>query len=259
MRSCTSPPGDAEDSADDNSPPRRKRIQSQRQRDATKNATEERTKKANKRARAAERAKTQAQNRAAATTVQQASDNDEIQRLRDEAQAERNAAEQELSTVQAQLESHDAPTSNTNQGSIPRPSRIDSVSIEVLRRYMDLEGSEHDIEWARIRSVVRDFLRAGRIEWTLRWKDQSTRRLAKIYDAIEDQLPALRRFRGSWATEYLTKGTFNNHKTYETCKNDGSKYRGKMKQAYRKAAALRANGVLARALLRMMTWIRGWK
>ncbi|KAF8874340.1 hypothetical protein BD779DRAFT_1678771 [Infundibulicybe gibba] len=235
-------PNDVEDSVHADSSPRRTRNKSRRARDAISNAMEERANKEARQARTMQRAQIRAQNRTAATTVEQAGDSDEVQQLKallHTAQAERAAAEQELSTIQAQLERHDASTSSVDDGSIPRPSRINSVTIALLRQHMDLEGPEHKIEWDRMRSVIRDFLRAGRVEWTLRWKDQPARRLAKIYDAIEDELPVLRRFRGSWATEYLSRSAFSNHKTYETCKDDGLKYRGKTKRIYRAAVALR--------------------
>ncbi|KAF8871342.1 hypothetical protein BD779DRAFT_1478287 [Infundibulicybe gibba] len=231
-------PLDVENSIDGSPERPRARRQSRHQIDATNNAMEERADRDDRRARATARANARAQNRVAARTVEQAGDDNEVQQLRAllyAAEAERDAAERELLTVQAELD-RDAP--DIDDEPIPRPSRISNSSVRLLRHHMNLVGSEHDIEWIRMRSVIRDYLRAGRIQWGLRWKEQPTRRLSKIYDAIEDDLPVLRRFQNSWATEYLAKNSFNGHKTYERCKDDGSRYRGKVKRIYKNAVAL---------------------
>ncbi|KAF8877396.1 hypothetical protein BD779DRAFT_1475273, partial [Infundibulicybe gibba] len=93
------------------------------------------------------------------------------------------------------------------------------------------------------KSTVRDYLRAGRVEWSRGWKGQRVRKLGKIYDAIEAEFPVLRRFLGSWGTEYLVKAAFNSHRTYTACKDDGLKYRGKMKRIRGQIAACRGRNV----------------
>ncbi|KAF8880389.1 hypothetical protein BD779DRAFT_1473849 [Infundibulicybe gibba] len=117
--------------------------------------------------------------------------------------------------------------------------RMNRVTTKLIRRHMGLEGVEHKAEWTDIRSTVREYLRAGHIQWSLGWKEQLALKLGKIYNAIEAEVPALQRFRSSWATEYLAKTSFASHKSYETCKNDGSKYRGKHRRICAQAAAHR--------------------
>ncbi|KAF8892957.1 hypothetical protein BD779DRAFT_1669972 [Infundibulicybe gibba] len=240
----------------------RAHVQSRRLTDAMNNAAEERTAKEARQAEATERSQNRARDKEAAMTVEQAGDSDEIQQLRaliHAVQARCDAAEQELSTTRAQLEHNNtfasggsASTSNNMIGEqnpiiIPRPSRTSQTSIHDIRCHMDLKGPEHDLEWARVRAVVREYLISGRIEWDLGWKAQSTQRLGKIYDAIEEKFPALRRFRSSWATEYLTRNAFNNHKTYETCKNDKTKYRGKNKWIRKLAIANREQHISSKS------------
>ncbi|KAF8873268.1 hypothetical protein BD779DRAFT_1477100 [Infundibulicybe gibba] len=220
----------------------RNRIQSRRQRDALDNLTEERAARAAKRAKTSERADRRAQHNAAANTVVRPSDNEEMQRLKEllhSTQAILSATEEELSAARAQVESSNALAADGGDELIPRPKRMDHVNIKRIRRYMNLEGDEHKDEWTNIRSTVREYLRAGRIQWSLGWKEQKSLKLGKIYNAIEAEVPALRRFRGSWATEYLAKHSFGSHRSYETCKNDGSKYRGKFKRLRAQAAAYR--------------------
>ncbi|KAF8868012.1 hypothetical protein BD779DRAFT_1684884 [Infundibulicybe gibba] len=201
----------------------RSRTQSRRQRDALDNLTEERAAKVTKRAKASKRAKDRAQHDAAAATV-----------------AVLSATEEELSAARAQMESNNAPAAaDGGDELIPRPKRMNRVTTKLIRRHMGLEGVEHKAEWTDIRSTVREYLRAGRIQWSLGWKEQPALKLGKIYNAIEAEVPVLQRFRSSWVTEYLAKTSFAGHKSYETCKNDGSKYRGKHRRICAQAAAHR--------------------
>ncbi|KAF8879027.1 hypothetical protein BD779DRAFT_1676565 [Infundibulicybe gibba] len=202
----------------------RRRISTQRWKDAMDNIAEDRAAKAARRAKATEQRKIRAQHEAAAATVVRASDTDEVQQLKEllhKLQSTLSATEEELSTARAQIEENNCADSDVEERSIPRPVRMDSISTRLLRRYMDLEGAEHQSEWINIRATVRRFLQVGRIEWSRGWKEQGSLKLGKIYDAIE------------------AENAFSNHKTYEVCKNDGSKYRGKVKRIRGQAAAHR--------------------
>lgn len=52
----------------------------------------------------------------------------------------------------------------------------------------------------------------------------------------EDIEPVLRRFRNSWATEYLAKEAFSSHKSYEFCKGNDETYRGKHRRTVQGSA-----------------------
>ncbi|KAJ7733365.1 hypothetical protein B0H14DRAFT_2639630 [Mycena olivaceomarginata] len=62
-------------------------------------------------------------------------------------------------------------------------------------------------------------------------------KLSKAYNAIEEAFPETCRFKGQWAIDRTVKQFWDNHKTYRSCVNNKSTYRGKQVAARRAARA----------------------
>lgn len=86
-----------------------------------------------------------------------------------------------------------------------------------------------------------------RIDWGSDWKGQQNRKLAKLFDAVsppshtrchesttspqvEEAEPSLRCFQNQWAVEYLAKEVFTNRKTYTSCRDNPTTYRGRRRR-----------------------------
>ncbi|KAJ7181158.1 hypothetical protein C8R46DRAFT_1211424 [Mycena filopes] len=110
---------------------------------------------------------------------------------------ERDAAE---ATIQRRPPSPRGPPSR----SIARPSNMSKVTVSDIRDHLDLAGSENDKAWNDLRTGVCRFIDAGMLNMSQGWKAQETRRLIKVYDAIEEAYPDLERFSSRWATAFLT-------------------------------------------------------
>ncbi|KAJ7635532.1 hypothetical protein DFH06DRAFT_675873 [Mycena polygramma] len=123
------------------------------------------------------------------------------------AQGERNVAER------------GAPTSRRTPGpadrSVKRPRNMAKVTIDSIRHALDLAGDDNDQHWTDIRGDVRRFMDAGMIDTKRGWKEQDNRRLGKVYTAIEDAYPELRRFDAQWGTMFLVHESFGSRRTYK--------------------------------------------
>ncbi|KAJ7165752.1 hypothetical protein C8R46DRAFT_1096159, partial [Mycena filopes] len=115
--------------------------------------------------------------------------------------------------------------------SIARPNNMSKVTVADIRDHLGLAGSENDQMWSSLRTSIRRFMHAGMLEMDQSWKAQDTRRLIKVYDAIEEAHPDLERFRGQWATAFL--------KTYKNCKGKDGTYRARNRQDRLAASRLR--------------------
>ncbi|KAJ7279502.1 hypothetical protein C8J57DRAFT_1221164 [Mycena rebaudengoi] len=73
---------------------------------------------------------------------------------------------------------------------------MSKVKISQVRTELGLADTKHDQEWSNLRTSVRRFMDAELLDMRVGWKEQDTRRLIKIYDAIEGAYPDLERFRG---------------------------------------------------------------
>ncbi|KAJ7686682.1 hypothetical protein B0H17DRAFT_1071499 [Mycena rosella] len=140
----------------------------------------------------------------------------------DRARAERNAAEG------ANPGTH-RPRGPANR-SIPRPRNMATVTVRSVREHLGLAGTQNDQRWTDIRAEMRRYMDAGLLDLTIGWKEQESRRLGKVYDAIEEMLPELKRFRAQWATEFLVHESFGAQKTYRNCKNKEGTYRARHRQ-----------------------------
>ncbi|KAL1712196.1 hypothetical protein EV715DRAFT_214133 [Schizophyllum commune] len=163
--------------------------------------------------------------------VEQDDESDKVRRLEEELsrmRIERDAA------VHAAEEKNAASKVHTNDpapDSIPRPKNMNKVKILDIREKLGLAGEENKPEWLDLRQVIRDMTTAGFIDWTLNWRSQKSKRLGKIYDAVEENVPALRRFHNQWGTELLVKEFFQTHKTYKSCIKNPKSYRAKVARA----------------------------
>ncbi|KAJ7288364.1 hypothetical protein C8J57DRAFT_1494672 [Mycena rebaudengoi] len=114
--------------------------------------------------------------------------------------------------------------------SIARPQNMSKVKISQVRTELGLADAKHDQEWSNLRTSVRRFMDAGLLDMRVGWKEQDTRRLIKIYDAIEGAYPDLERFRGQWAAAHLVHESFHAQKTYTSCKGKDGTYRARHRQ-----------------------------
>ncbi|KAK7041022.1 hypothetical protein R3P38DRAFT_2768433 [Favolaschia claudopus] len=84
---------------------------------------------------------------------------------------------------------------------------------------------------------VRRFMDAGLLQLDKNWKGQDSRQLLKIYDAIEDVFPPLKRCTNHWAAEFLVHDSFSAQKTYESCKEKEGTYRFRTRRNRRERAS----------------------
>ncbi|KAJ7162022.1 hypothetical protein C8R46DRAFT_1037315 [Mycena filopes] len=131
------------------------------------------------------------------------------------------------------------PPSGPPSRSIARPSNMSKVTVTDIRDHLDLGGSENDQAWSSLRTSIRRFMNAGMLEMEQGWKAQDTRRLIKVYDAIEEAHPDLERFRGQWATAFLVHESFTGQKTYKNCKGKDGTYRTRNRASRLEASRLR--------------------
>ena len=85
--------------------------------------------------------------------------------------------------------------------SIDRPQNLAKVGVKTIRELMGLKGTHNDNEWLGIRvsepalpsmvsttsnfqATLRDLLSAARVDWSLNWKSQKSKKLAELYDAV---------------------------------------------------------------------------
>ncbi|KAJ7242218.1 hypothetical protein C8J57DRAFT_1367753 [Mycena rebaudengoi] len=159
-------------------------------------------------------------------TVDRPEDTPEIRELRAalaRAQGERNAAEAGAAGTRHRQGPADR--------SIARPRNMAKTTIRDIRSQLDLTGNKNDQAWADLRADVRRFMDAGMLDLSMGWKEQDNRRLAKVYDAIEDAHPELRRFRAQWATAFLVHESFGAQRTYKNCKGKDGSYRARSREA----------------------------
>ncbi|KAJ7101603.1 hypothetical protein C8R43DRAFT_857484, partial [Mycena crocata] len=178
-----------------------------------------------KQGKAKRRALKQRQNESA-LTAERPDDTPLIRELRAElsrARGERNAAE----ATNPRPRHRPGPANR----SITRPKNMTEVTIEDIRRYLNLSGAKNDQVWSDLRADVRRFMDAGLLDLSLAWKEQDNRRLAKVFDAIEDAHPDLQRFRAQWATIFLVHATFGGQKTYKSCKGKDGTYRARKRKS----------------------------
>ncbi|KAL0063866.1 hypothetical protein AAF712_009219 [Marasmius tenuissimus] len=165
--------------------------------------------------------------------VQRPNDCEEIRALKERAQA----AEAQAKTAHEELakmmftQAQSTPNHPTNEELIPRPGNLNHVKVKDLRRLLQLEGRENNCQWNRIRTTIRTCIHAAHMEWGSNWKGQKSRRLSRIYDAVDEAVPAMRRFKNQWATELLARDYFSGHKTYENCVDNPTTYRGRARSA----------------------------
>ncbi|KAL1686981.1 hypothetical protein GGG16DRAFT_63211 [Schizophyllum commune] len=149
---------------------------------------------------------------------------EELGRMRIERDAAVHAAEEQSVSSKARVD-------NPAPDSIPRPKNMNKIKISDIREKLNLMGEENKPEWLDLRQVVRDMTTAGFIDWALNWRSQKSKKLGKIYDAVEENVPALRRFHNQWGTELLVKEFFQTHKTYKSCIKNPRSYRAKVSRA----------------------------
>ncbi|KAJ7497525.1 hypothetical protein FB451DRAFT_1211791 [Mycena latifolia] len=167
-------------------------------------------------------------------TVERPDDSSEIRELRAaliRTQGERDAAEA-AATRAARAK---RPPTRT----IARPSNMSKVTIADIREHLELAGAENDQAWSDLRTSIRRFMDAGMLDKNSGWKDQDSRRLLKIYDAVEAEYPNLERFRGQWATAFLVHESFGAQKTYKSCKSKDGTYRTRSRGHRLEASRLR--------------------
>ncbi|KAJ7774068.1 hypothetical protein B0H16DRAFT_1713901 [Mycena metata] len=166
--------------------------------------------------------------------VEQPQDSEEIKELRAalaRTRGERDAAE----AASARPPSPRGPPPR----SIARPSNMSKVTISEIRDHLELGGDENDQTWSDLRTSIRRFMDAGMLDKNQSWKGQETRRLIKVYDAIEEAHPDLERFRNQWATAYLVHESFTGQKTYTNCKRKDGTYRARNRDRRLAASRLR--------------------
>ncbi|KAJ7156704.1 hypothetical protein C8R46DRAFT_1226190 [Mycena filopes] len=116
---------------------------------------------------------------------------------------------------------------------------MSKVTVSDIRDHLDLAGSENDEAWNDLRTGVRRFIDAGKLDMSQGWKAQETRRLIKVYDAIEEAYPDLERFSSQWATAFLVHESFTGRKTYKNCKGKDGTYRARKREQRLEASRLR--------------------
>ncbi|KAJ7488651.1 hypothetical protein B0H11DRAFT_2012458 [Mycena galericulata] len=162
-----------------------------------------------------------------ALTAERPDDTAQVRELRAalaRARGERKAAEARARTHRSHR------TQGPEDRSIARPRNMAKVTINDIRNELDLAGAENDQQWADIRGDVRRFMDAGMLDLKLGWKEQDNRRLGKVYNAIEDAYPELRRFRAQWATTFLVHESFGAQRTYKNCKGKDGSFRMRMRK-----------------------------
>ncbi|KAL1755023.1 hypothetical protein FB107DRAFT_214552 [Schizophyllum commune] len=204
------------------------------QRDAADRAREQRRKEKRKEQR------DEAEQRA--LVVEQDDESEKVRRL-EGACAHRIERDAAVHAAEQQSTASKVTTNDPAPDSIPRPKNMNKVKISDVREKLDLAGDENKPEWLDLRQVIRDMTTAGFIDWTLNWRSQKSKKLGKIYDAVEENVPALRRFHNQWGTELLVKEFFQTYKTYKSCIKNPKSYRAKVARAraQRHLAQRRAN------------------
>ncbi|KAJ7824185.1 hypothetical protein B0H14DRAFT_2597421 [Mycena olivaceomarginata] len=140
-------------------------------------------------------------------------------------EAKVNALESRIREAQVaqsgNLRTQDAATAPDE--SIDRPRRALKVSMRQIRQDLG--------------PTVMMPQRPTCLNWGENWKSQQSDKLSKAYNAIEEAFPETRRFKGQWAIDRTVKQFRDNHKTYWSCVNNESTYRGRQVAARRAACA----------------------
>ncbi|KAF8209087.1 hypothetical protein K438DRAFT_1930034 [Mycena galopus ATCC 62051] len=118
--------------------------------------------------------------------------------------------------------------------SIPRPPNAAKVKMEALQQMLDLEK----MEWNAIHTATRDALTAAQLDMERKWKAQKPSKLAMAYNAltyleVEERFPVLRQCEGQWGVDRIAKQTLSNRKSYQSCVQNPSTYRGRRAEARR--------------------------
>ncbi|KAL1754434.1 hypothetical protein FB107DRAFT_215781 [Schizophyllum commune] len=220
----------------ENIDPRRRSHRNQVQRDDARYQAEEDAEAARQRARKekAEKKKRKQMRRAERArrlAVEQEGDGEELRKVRE---ALARVTQERDAAVEANSNLHNPPPSpSPTADSIRRPHRVSNVTIEEIREHLGLDGQEHKSEWSDLRRATRSYMLQGGLDITKDWTEQSGLKLIKIYDALEEYHPPLRRFKNQWATAVLVHKTFQGQHSYYNTKDKKGTYRYKRREALR--------------------------
>ncbi|KAL1720226.1 hypothetical protein EV715DRAFT_262803 [Schizophyllum commune] len=216
--------------------PRRRSHRNQVQRDDARHKAAEDAEAARQRARKEKAEKKRRKQmrraeRARRLAVEQEGDSEELRKVRE---ALARVTQERDAAVEANTNPHNPPHSpEPIVDSIRRPHRVSDVTIEEIREHLGLDGQEHKSEWSDIRRATRSFMLQGGLDITKDWTELPGLKLIKIYDAIEEYHPPLRRFKNQWATAVLIHKTFQGQHSYYNTKDKQGTYRYKRRKALR--------------------------
>ncbi|KAG8867893.1 hypothetical protein FRB98_003913, partial [Tulasnella sp. 332] len=96
-----------------------------------------------------------------------------------------NRAEAGCRTAERELSALAGPNgaANPEDETVQKPKKMSTITVSSIRQEMDLSGKENDDKWQTVQNCIRDCMSARRIEWDLRWSEQSATKLSKIFDA----------------------------------------------------------------------------
>ncbi|KAH9032361.1 hypothetical protein EDB83DRAFT_2319122 [Lactarius deliciosus] len=145
--------------------------------------------------------------------------------------------EKELKALKAQKEAltqEITEASAVATASLPKIERLSKgTNIQNRMGLLDDKPRYH-----AIRCLVTDLVAAAGINWEVRWAEIPASKKAKLYQAVRDQVPYLKRFSNDWATEALAKQLLKNKR--------GHSYRSGYLEVPEKYAYLKVNAAKRR-------------
>ncbi|KAG7087082.1 hypothetical protein E1B28_013064 [Marasmius oreades] len=151
-------------------------------------------------------------------------DDEDTRNLKRMLQEATNSAQAATQALQA-LEDEASKTSEPKHRDIPPPKAISYMKIIDLRDVLGLSGPEHNAEWNFIRNITRKYVERGWLDDKLDFKSQNKQKLAKVYNAIENECSALATLKNNWGSQMLVHSFFQHSKTYSRTNKTLGTYR----------------------------------
>ncbi|KAJ7210039.1 hypothetical protein GGX14DRAFT_565841 [Mycena pura] len=130
--------------------------------------------------------------------------------------------------------------SSVPDGSIARPKCPSKEKMCVIREHLGFDK----LKWNAFRLCIQQALTAARLDWKKDWRSQDSDRLRRAYDAVKEEYPEARRFRGSWGIDRVAKRYWDGRKSYMRDLKNPDSYRAKRaatRQASRRSSSPEAS------------------
>ncbi|KAI0273449.1 hypothetical protein BC834DRAFT_965975 [Gloeopeniophorella convolvens] len=102
---------------------------------------------------------------------------------------------------------------------IPFPQYLSRVKFGDIRDHLGLMDDKYEPEWRRVKAVVWFTLNRSSLDRSRSFTQQGITKQLDVYDAIEREVPELRRFENSWATSFLAKRVYRRQAAHRRRRN----------------------------------------